>query len=161
LGILHIGIDSRFVDRVLLEGFLDIVVVLVVSLFFTLELLNFMAGGRPPAGPGGFPHMVERPRARDFTVVEHERAHDEIGRLLARVDTAIEHLNMRFRSINEELREKLLLANEMAAERLRPASEALEAVRKRYRFGTVNAQTVEDETNLSRIRAPLFAFIIA
>jgi len=38
LGILHIGIASEFVENVLLEVMLDVVVVLVVSLFFTLEL---------------------------------------------------------------------------------------------------------------------------
>src|SRR5262249_29844729 len=68
LGILHIGIDSKFVDRVLLEGFLDIVVVLVVSLFFTLELLNFMAGVRLAAGLGEFQAMVERVQSGDFTI---------------------------------------------------------------------------------------------
>ena len=161
LGILHIGIDSKFVNRVLLEGLLDIVVVLVVSLFFTLELLNFMAGVRLAAGLGEFHHTVERLRAGDFTVVKHVRANDEIGRLLARVDTAIEQLNARYRAMSEELREKVLLANEVVGERLRPASEAMDAVRKRFRFGTVNTPTVADETNLSRIRAPLFAFIIA
>ena len=161
LGILHIGIDSAFVDRVLLESVLDIVVVLVVSLFFTLELLNFMAGVRLAAGLGEFHHTVNRLRAGDFTVVKHVRANDEIGRLLARVDTAIEQLNVRFRGMNEELREKLLLANDMVRERLRPAAEALDTVKGQYRFGAVNAPPVADETNLSRIRAPLFAFIIA
>jgi len=161
LGILHIGIDSKFVDRVLLESVLDIVVVLVVSLFFTLELLNFMAGVRLAAGLGEFHQAVDRLRSGDFTVVRHVRANDEIGRLLARVDTAIEHLNARFRAMNDELREKLLLANEVVSQRLRPASEAMEQVRAKYRFGTVNAPAVADETNLSRIRAPLFAFIIA
>jgi sensor histidine kinase regulating citrate/malate metabolism len=38
LGMLHIGIDDEFVANVLLEVMLDVVVVLVVSLFFTLEL---------------------------------------------------------------------------------------------------------------------------
>jgi MFS family permease len=140
---------------------LDVVVVLVVSLFFTLELLNFMAGVRLAAGLGEFHHTVNRLREGDFTVVKHVRANDEIGRLLVRVDTAIEQLNARFRAINDELREKLLLANEVAAERLRPASEAMDKIRAKYRFGAVNAPPVADETNLSRIRAPLFAFIIA
>jgi MFS family permease len=161
LGILHIGIDSKFVDRVLLEGFLDIVVVLVVSLFFTLELLNFMAGVRLAAGLSEFQHMVERLRAGDFTVVKHVRANDEIGRLLARVDSAIEQINARYRTLNEELRERLLLANDVVTERLRPASERFEALKQRFRFGTVNAPPVADETNLNRIRAPLFAFIVA
>ena len=62
-GMLHIGIDSAFVDRVLLEVLLDVLVVLVVSLFFTLELLNFMAGARLASGLGEFTRQVERMRS--------------------------------------------------------------------------------------------------
>ena len=58
LGMLHLGIDAKFVDNVLLEVLLDVVVVLVVSLFFTLELLNFMAGARLASGLGEFAQQV-------------------------------------------------------------------------------------------------------
>jgi hypothetical protein len=43
---LHLGVDVRFVDDLMLEMLYDVLVVLVVSLFFTLELLHFMAGAR-------------------------------------------------------------------------------------------------------------------
>src|SRR5262249_43407248 len=46
LGMVHVGIDVRFVDNIVLDMLLDVVVVLVVSLFFTLELLHFAAGAR-------------------------------------------------------------------------------------------------------------------
>src|SRR5262249_27591162 len=83
-GILHIGIDAAFVDHVLLEVLLDVVVVLVVSLFFTLELLNFMAGARLASGLGEFARQVDRMRSGDFTATARMRANDEIGRLLRR-----------------------------------------------------------------------------
>jgi HAMP domain-containing protein len=82
LGMLHIGIDGKFVDNVLLEVMLDVVVVLVVSLFFTLELLNFMAGARLASGLGEFGQQVDRMRSGDFTATARIRANDEIGRLL-------------------------------------------------------------------------------
>ena len=60
LGTWHLGVDSRFVDHLVLDMLYDVVVVLVVTLFFTLELLHFIAGvkledslrmlGGPPAG---------------------------------------------------------------------------------------------------------------
>jgi MFS family permease len=161
LGILHIGIDSAFVDRVLLEGLLDIVVVLVVSLFFTLELLNFMAGVRLASGLGEFYREVERLRGGDFTAVRHVRANDEIGRLLAGIDRAVEKLNARYRAMVDELRERALLATEAMSVPLRPAAAAHEALRSRFKFGAKDAPPVSDETNLNRIRAPLFAFILA
>src|SRR5258708_34192887 len=64
LGVLHVGIDAAFVDHVLLEVLLDVVVVLVVSLFFTLELLNFMAGRAPPPPPPGTPRPRPPPPPR-------------------------------------------------------------------------------------------------
>ena len=87
LGVLHVGIDAAFVDHVLLEVLLDVVVVLVVSLFFTLELLNFMAGARLASGLGEFARQVDRMRSGDFTATARIRANDEIGRLLRRIDS--------------------------------------------------------------------------
>ena len=161
LGMLHIGIDSKFVDNVLLEVMLDVVVVLVVSLFFTLELLNFMAGARLASGLGEFAQQVERMRSGDFTATTRIRANDEIGRLLRRIDAAIDHLNVRYEFLVGELDDKLRSALGARREALKPAIAALEGIRSRYRFGSAPTNAEGDEMNLNRIRAPLFAFILA
>ena len=161
VGMLHIGIDSAFVRRVLLEVMLDVIVVLVVSLFFTLELLNFMAGARLAAGLGEFSQQVERMRSGDFTAIARIRANDEIGRLLRRIDAAIDHLNVRYEFLMGELHDKLRLADSARRAGLRPATEALESLRRRFKFGTIDTPPAGDEMNLNRIRAPLFAFILA
>ncbi|HUL56917.1 MAG TPA: MFS transporter [Usitatibacter sp.] len=161
LGMLHIGIDSKFVDNVLLEVMLDVVVVLVVSLFFTLELLNFMAGARLASGLGEFSHQVERMRSGDFTATARIRANDEIGRLLRRIDAAIDHLNVRYEFLVGELEDKMRSATGARREALKPAMLALESIRSRLRFGSAPKGGEGDEMNLNRIRAPLFAFILA
>jgi MFS family permease len=161
LGMLHIGIDSKFVDNVLLELLLDVLVVLVVSLFFTLELLNFMAGARLASGLGEFAHQVERMRSGDFTATARIRANDEIGRLLRRIDAAIDHLNVRYEFLVGELDDKLRSALGARREALKPAMAQLESIRSRFRFGSASASAEGDEMNLNRIRAPLFAFILA
>jgi MFS family permease len=161
LGVLHIGIDSVFVDRVLLEVLLDVVVVLVVSLFFTLELLNFMAGARLASGLGEFAQQVERMKGGDFTATARIRANDEIGRLLRRIDAAVDHLNVRYEFLAGELQEKLRTATAQRREALRPAMAAMESLAKRFKFGSANKANDSDEMNLNRIRAPLFAFILA
>jgi MFS family permease len=161
LGVLHIGIDSVFVDRVLLEVMLDVVVVLVVSLFFTLELLNFMAGARLASGLGEFARQVERMRGGDFTAHARIRANDEIGRLLRRIDAAVDHLNVRYEFLAGELQDKLRTAVGQRREALKPAIAIFEAINKRFRFGSAPKGADGDETNLNRIRAPLFAFILA
>ncbi len=161
LGVLHIGIESVFVDRVLLEVMLDVLVVLVVSLFFTLELLNFMAGARLASGLGEFGLQVERMRSGDFTATARVRANDEIGRLLRRIDAAIDHLNVRYEFLAGELQDKLKSASAERREALKPALAAFEAIGKRFKFGSTPKAAQTDEMNLNRIRAPLFAFIIA
>jgi MFS family permease len=161
LGMLHIGIDGKFVDNVLLEVLLDVVVVLVVSLFFTLELLNFMAGARLASGLGEFGQQVERMGSGDFTATARIRANDEIGRLLRRIDAAIDHLNVRYEFLVGELEDKLRSATGARREALKPAIATLDSVRSRFRFGAAPASAEGDEMNLNRIRAPLFAFILA
>jgi len=161
LGVLHIGIESVFVDHVLLEVMLDVLVVLVVSLFFTLELLNFMAGARLASGLGEFGQQVERMRTGDFTATARMRANDEIGRLLRRIDAAVDHLNVRYEFLAGELQDKLRNASAARREALRPAAAAIEAIGGRFKFGSAPKNVDNDEMNLNRIRAPLFAFIIA
>src|SRR6185503_3868656 len=161
LGILHVGIDAAFVDHVLLEVLLDVVVVLVVSLFFTLELLNFMAGARLASGLGEFARQVDRMRTGDFTATARVRANDEIGRLLRRIDSAIDHLNVRYEFLAGELQDKMRTAVGERREALKPAVVVLEQIGKRFRFGSAAQTSDMDESNLNRIRAPLFAFILA
>jgi MFS family permease len=161
LGVLHIGIDSVFVERVLLEVMLDVLVVLVVSLFFTLELLNFMAGARLSSGLGEFAQQVERMKSGDFTATARIRANDEIGRLLRRIDAAVDHLNVRYEFLAGELQDKLRTATAQRREALKPAMAALDAIGKRFKFGSAPKTGDGDEMNLNRIRAPLFAFILA
>ncbi len=161
LGMLHIGIDSAFVDRVLLEVLLDVVVVLVVSLFFTLELLNFMAGSRLASGLGEFTRQVERLKAGDFTPSGRVRVNDEIGRLLRWIDAAIDHLNVRYEQLAGELRSRVTESTPETRIALKPAAKALEAIRLANRYGTGEVKARTEQADLNRIRAPLFAFILA
>ena len=161
LGMLHIVIEGKFVENVLLEVLLDVVVVLVVSLFFTLELLNFMAGARLASGLGEFQHQVDRMRTGDFTATARIRANDEIGRMLRRIDAAVDHLNVRYEFLVGELEEKLRGASGERREALKPAAQALESIKQKLKFGSARKNGDNDEMNLNRIRAPLFAFILA
>ncbi len=52
LGMLHLGVDVSFVDNIVLDMLYDVVVVLIVTLFFALELLHFIAGAKLEASLG-------------------------------------------------------------------------------------------------------------
>ena len=81
--------------------------------------------------------------------------------MLRRIDAAIDHLNVRYEFLVGELEDKLRTAVGARREALKPATNALEGIRSRFRFGSAPAAAEGDEMNLNRIRAPLFAFILA
>ena len=67
VGMMHIGVSVDFVDRIVLDMLFDVLVVLVVALFFTLELLNFMAGSKLEASLKSLGDTIERGASGDFT----------------------------------------------------------------------------------------------
>lgn len=160
LGVLHIGIGSGFVDRVLLEGMLDVIVVLVVALFFTLELLNLLAGARLSEDLGAFFQLVGKAQAGDFSTRARANAGEGIGGAMAALDGRLARVNGAYRKLTQQLQALLRDADAAARERLRAAAESWESLGGRFRFGDAAAPEAAD-AGLNRIRAPLFAFILA
>lgn len=160
LGLMHIGIDQNFVQHIMLEAGLDIVVVLIVALFFTLELLHFIAGGRLEAGFAAFSGAVESIRGGDLRMRPKTAATDEVGRVLGLVGDALTKLNERYQKLDADLKKRIAAADTESRAQLGPAMEAFDALGKRFQFGTVQV-TGEDPGALAKIRAPLFMFILA
>src|SRR4029078_9657811 len=73
----------------------------------------------------------------------------------------IDHLNVRYEFLVGELQDKMRSAGGGRREALKPAQTALEQRATRFRFASAASPTDMDESNLNRIRAPLFAFILA
>ena len=160
LGLLHIGIDQKFVQDVMLEVLLDVVVVLVVALFFTLELLNFIAGAPLASGLANFAAAVKRMKSGDFGSRIDVGADDEVGRVLRCLDSAVVRLNERYQSLAREVRGRLASAAGDTRTGLGAGRARLLALAERFRFGEGAVQS-EDPGALARIRAPLFVFILA
>lgn len=161
LGLLHIGIERTFVDRIAMEILLDILVVLVVALFFTLELLNFMAGAHLESGLRSLSLTLARIRDRDFTSRVRGTAQDEIGRILQHIDGMVAGLNARYQQLTRELQAALKSANYGQRAELQGVVAQWEALRARFRFGSAADAAPGHESVLNRIRAPLFVFIMA
>ena len=81
--------------------------------------------------------------------------------MLRRIDAAVDHLNVRYEFLVGELEQKLRGATGERREALKPAAQALESIKRNLRFGSARKNGDNDEMNLNRIRAPLFAFILA
>ena len=161
VGMLHIGVSVDFVDKIILDMLFDVLVVLVVALFFTLELLNFMAGTKIEAALRALGETIERGASGDFTSARQRDSDVAFGSVLKLLEAVRTRVNLAYEA----------LARDVEAGRRGPAHErppglmaahnGLQALAQRYRFGAADAPTRADEGHLSKVRAPLFIFILA
>ena len=161
LGALHIGIDRKFVDNIMLELSLDLLVVLVVALFFTLELLNFLAGARLESGMSGLSETMQRIRARDFTNRISASTRDEVGRIVSHLDRRIAQINSGYQHLTRDLQAALKNASSDRRIALQEVVEKWEALRATFRFGSATDAPPLTGAGVGSIRAPLFVFILA
>lgn len=161
LGMLHLGVDVRFVNALVLDMLYDVVVVLVVSLFFTLELLHFLAGARLDASLKALGETFERGAQGNFLTRRDRRNELAFGGLLRLMDATLERVNAGHAA----------LVRAVEAGRRGPAHErhpqlaavqaGLAALGERFRFGVEPPSQRLEEGDLAKIRAPLFMFILA
>ncbi len=161
VGMMHIGVSVDFVDRIILDMLFDVLVVLVVALFFTLELLNFMAGSKLETALQSLGETIERGASGDFTPMRTRGSSTPFGGVLSLLEEARSRVNTAF----------ALLARDIDAGRRGPAHErppglaaaqsGLQALARRYRFGPGDDSARNNDGQLAKIRAPLFVFILA
>jgi MFS family permease len=161
-GILHIGVSVDFVNRIMTDMLLDVVVVLLVALFFTLELLHLMAGRRVEASLNALGAVLERGARGDFTTATKVRAQGMFAGLVFKLDALRVKANASYEELVQEV--DFLRASPQP---LRPGALArvragMMALARRYRFGTEIESTERfDDDKLVKVRAPLFTFILA
>lgn len=161
LGMLHLGVNVDFVDSIVLDMAFDVLVILIVALFFTLELLHFIAGAKLEADLRGLGDAFERGASGRFATPARRVGGHAFASLLSVMEGVLERVNKGY----------LQLAADVQAERRLPAHErhgtlsqvqsGVEALARRFRFGAEPADRRGDESQLARIRAPLFIFILA
>ncbi len=161
VGMLHIGIGVYFVDRMVLDMLYDVLIVLVVALFLTLELLHFMVGSKFDRAFRSLDEAFERGASGDFT----SRFSDRTDAALAGAHKLIEVLRARVNSAYGALvRDVEPLKRSPAHERppgLAAAQKGLHALGPRFRFGVDDGTAQKDDGQLAKVRAPLFIFILA
>jgi len=161
LGLLHIGVDENFVNNIVLDMLYDVLVVLVVALFFTLELLHFMAGARLEAALKALGDVIERGASGNFAEPVDRVVERKFGTLLDLLAGALARVNAGHAA----------LLHDIEVGRHRPAHErpagiaaaqtGLAALGKRFQFGVEATAAPVDEAQLPKVRAPLFVFILA
>ncbi|MDP1691262.1 MAG: MFS transporter [Burkholderiaceae bacterium] len=161
IGMLHIGIGVDFVDKIVLEMLYDVLVVLVVALFFTLELLHFMAGSKLEAALKSLGDTIERGAIGDFAATPkpvRETAFDNVLKLLEGVRARV---NSAFARLVHDIEAGRRGPAHERPPGLQAAHEGVQVLSSRYRFGVADAADRPDEGHLTKVRAPLFIFILA
>ena len=161
VGMMHIGVSVDFVDKIVLDMLYDVLVVLVVALFFTLELLNFMAGTKLEAALRSLGDTIERGAAGDFSTARLRDSDMAFGSVLRLLESVRARVNSAYEALQRDVE-----AGRRGPAHERPpglvaAHEGLQALAARYRFGAADAATRGDEGSLAKVRAPLFIFILA
>jgi MFS family permease len=161
LGVLHLGVDVRFVDNIVLDMLYDVVVVLVVTLFFTLELLHFLAGAKLEASLRSLGETFERGGSGNFTTPRDNRAGQAFGALLKLMDGTLARINAAFGALARDVEDGRRVPAHERHPGLAVAQSGLAGLAQRFKFGIGQAASTADDSQLAKIRAPLFMFILA
>ncbi|MBL8329509.1 MAG: MFS transporter [Rubrivivax sp.] len=161
LGVLHLGIDVRFVDQVVVDMLFDVLVILVVSLFFALELLHYIAGARLEASLKDLSESFERGASGDFRTRRRAKGEQAFGYLHKMLYAMLMGINGAYASLVKAVAaQRHLPAHERAPDLAAIQAECL-ALGQKHRFGMDETPLGHDSHSLAKIRAPLFVFILA
>ncbi len=161
LGVLHIGVDKRFVDSLVMDMLFDVLVVLVVSLFFTIELLHFMAGARLEASLRALGDTFERGAAGNFVAPRPMPPEQAFGGLLGLMNGTLSRIGAAYAALARDIEDGRRVPAHERQPGLADAQSGLVAMASRYRFASAKAEPANDQSQLAKVRAPLFVFILA
>ena len=161
LGLLHLGVDVRFIDAIVLDMLFDVLVVLVVALFFTLELLNFMAGARVEASLRALGDTIERGAEGNFATRKSVTAEHEFSSVQGLLEGVLARVNNAFGALSRDVEAGRHGPAHERPPGLAAAQSGLRTLASRHRFGQDEQAVVASDTQLSKVRAPLFVFILA
>jgi predicted MFS family arabinose efflux permease len=161
VGMMHIGVSVDFVDRIVLDMLFDVLVVLVVALFFTLELLNFMAGSKLEASLKSLGDTIERGASGDFTPLRSRGPPGPFAAVLLLLEDVRARVNTGFARLSRDIEDGRRVPAHERPPGLAAAHHGLQALSQRFRFGNTETATRGGDGQLAKIRAPLFVFILA
>jgi len=160
LGLLHIGIDVGFVDRIVQEMWFDVLVILIVALFFTFELLNFIAGSGLEAGLKSINGVLDRGGRGDFTMTTIQKSDEAFGGVRLLLENAMTRINAEILALTGEVEAAQRDRAHEGRAPLGAVAAQLQDLRQRFGFGQTTTASA-DQGRLAGVRAPLFGFLLA
>lgn len=158
LGMLHVGIDIKFVDRIVQEMWFDVLVVLVVALFFTIELLNFIAGSSLEAGLKSLSRVLDRGGHGDFTTTPARDSNELFSGARRLLENAMARINAKILALTQDV--EAAQGDPALARAAQAVSASLQELREHFKIGERPAES-SDWDRLAAVRAPLFGFLLA
>ncbi len=157
-GYLHIGSNKTYVQQVLQETLLDVLVVLVVSLFIAIEVIYFLSGSGFMARFAALLETMNRATRGDFS--HRGDPNPELARFAVAVNACIDRVNAAYQELLVALRDAWRRRAQRGRVRVRAALIGLRRLRERYHFGG-GVEGSGEAGKLGMLRAPLFLFLVA
>ena len=157
---LAVSIDPQYVRRLFEEMSLDLLVVAVVSLFISLELLYFLAGGLL-ADLGRIRSQVAALSRGAIFAMPRSML---LGRdLSAALGSRAEAVELRYQQALSALRARIRARHQGGAEAIRPAIAELRSLRSRFSFSDTRRSYGSHGAALilGAMRAPFFLLLLA
>jgi MFS family permease len=164
LGVLHLGLSVSVFDALVKDMLFDVLVVLVVSLFFTLELLHFMAGAKLESSLRELSATFDRAAAGDFSVQlrsRSQRTQAAFSGLLEQLDANLLRVNRAYEALVQDVEKNRRGPAHERSPALAQAQQVLREYAGKFKFGSASRAQRDPETQLAKVRAPLFMFILA
>jgi MFS family permease len=161
VGMLHIGVGADFVDKIILDMLFDVLVIVVVALFFSLELLSFMAGTKLELALKSLSDSIERGGAGDFRTDRVAQKDMPFGAVFKRLQAVRSRVNSAYAALVLDIESARKAPAHERPPGVASAQTGLQLLASRYRFGEAPAASRAEEGHLVKVRAPLFLFILA
>jgi predicted MFS family arabinose efflux permease len=160
-GFLHIGAKATFVQRVLQENILDVLVVLVVAFFIALEMIYFFAGRGIAVQLTDLMGATSRAAGGKFDRCLDEKTLERLSALAVAVNTALLRINAAHTNLQQTVATCWRGRHTGGKQALRRGVAGLRDLGQRYRFGSGIKAEQGDLSKLVLLRAPFFLFLFA
>lgn len=153
-GRLHIGVDPDYEETQVLEIVADILIVLFISVLITLEVLLLMMTVTVTRSLTLIGQLMAAGSGARFDVLGGWRSRDELGRLVANINSTIQALNRRY----EGVLKRYSRVTGQSEDRSR-AEAALSVLDANFARGGADAIAAIRQAMASDVRLPLFIYI--
>jgi MFS family permease len=126
-----------------------------------MELLHFMAGAKLEASLKELGGTFERGASGNFTTRRQRRDEQAFGPLLRAMDATLARVNLAYATLARDVEDGRRVPAHERQPGLAVAQGGLQGLAQRFRFGLDAEPARGDDSQLAKIRAPLFMFILA